>query len=471
MLKIIKKVIIKIYLKFFKKKKKITIINIRHHYPAKKKNKNMVIQNNFFQTYKSRDLDSHFVEKFSKLREKNPQFNFYFFNDIEMDQYMEENWSHRKIYEVYKNSIYGASKADIWRYCILCQFGGVYLDFDSSINFDLQIIPDDVDEVISFEKNSIDSQISKIYTPDFQFLSSLPTFHKNIKYPKNLAIQWLLIYKKDHLILKNVISEIEKNYDFFSEKIFESVHLAIVNFTAPVILTKAIWDYVKIGNKIFQKGIDFDEMVKFKDVSSEGSYMQDTRYYKKYTNQPILYKNPIRLNVGCGDNLKKLFVNIDAIPKFSEVREIDIANIDKHFEKNSITEIFAKDVLEHVGLPTLKKVIQNFSSLLIPGGSLTIITPCLDLLIKSLNNNLISDEEFNYLLFAGVYWNNGKSEWDSNNTTPFDWHKNCIRLDYAIELLKNQGFQIDCIHLDEIKKMELDKNITGMNMSIKVTKI
>ena len=41
----------------------------------------------------------------------------------------------------------------------------------------------------------------------------------------------------------------------------------------------------------------------------------------------------------------------------------------------------------------------------------------------------------------------------------------------AKELLKNQGFQIDFIHLDDIKKMELGKNITGMNMSIKATKI
>ena len=31
---------------------------------------------------------------------------------------MEKNWSHRKIYKIYKDSIFETSKADIWRYCI-----------------------------------------------------------------------------------------------------------------------------------------------------------------------------------------------------------------------------------------------------------------------------------------------------------------------------------------------------------------
>ncbi len=458
------------YFRIFRINKNIVTFNVHHCYPSAEKIKKKSIQNNFFQTYKSRDLDNYSFEKLKKLKEKNPQFNFYFFDDIEMDQYMEQNWSHRKIYEIYKNSIYGASKADIWRYCILYQYGGVYLDFDSSLNFNLNEIPEHVEEVISFEKNSIISQISKTYTPHFKFLSSLSAKNSHLEYPKNLVIQWLLAFKKEHLILKNVISEIENNYDFFSGKIFDSVHLAIVNFTAPVILTKVVWDYVQTGNKIFQKGIDFNGMAKFKDVSSEGIYMQDNSYYKKFSNHPILYTNPIRLNVGCGDDIKKLFINIDAVPKSPVVKKVDIINIDKHFEENSITEIFAKDVIEHIGLPTVKKIIQKFHKLLIPGGTLTIITPCLDLLIKSFNKNFISDEEFNYLMFAGVYWDDRKSQWDTKNVTSFDWHKNCIRLDYAKNLLKSFGFQIDCVHLDEVKKMELNKNIKGLNMSIKARK-
>ena len=460
---------LKIFLyKIFRINKNIVTFNVHNFYPSTVKIKKSLIQNNFFQTYKSRDLDNYSIEKLKKLREKNPQFNFYFFDDIEMDQYMEQNWSHRKIYEIYKNSIYGASKADIWRYCILHQYGGVYLDFDSSINFNFNEIPEQAHEVISFEKNRIISQISKTYTPYFEFLSSLPENNAHLEYPKNLVIQWLLIFKKEHLILKNVISEIENNYDFFMGKIFDSVHLAIVNFTAPVILTKVVWDYVQTGNKIFQRGIDFNGMAKFKDVSSEGVYMKDNCYYKKFKNQPILYKNPIRLNVGCGDDLKKLFVNTDAIPKSSRVKKMNINQIEKYYSPNSITEIYAKDVLEHMGLPTVRKVIAIFSKLLISRGSLTIITPCLDLLIEAKKKNFLSDEELNYLMFAGVYWKKGKSEWDSPNTTQFDWHKNCMSIDLIKKILSENCFEINCINLDNIESHKKNK---GLNMSIKAIRI
>jgi mannosyltransferase OCH1-like enzyme len=175
------------YLKNILLKKKdntIETIFVNKLYLARAKTKNKFIQNNFFQTFKSTGVDIEFNKRMLKFRENNPEFNFYFFDDIEMDEYMEKNWSHRKIYKIYKDSIFGASKADIWRYCILFQYGGIYLDFDSSIEFSLSDIPPNVDEVVSFEKNTIESQISREYTPDYNFFTKLPKEHKNVNYPK-----------------------------------------------------------------------------------------------------------------------------------------------------------------------------------------------------------------------------------------------------------------------------------------------
>ena len=58
----------------------------------------------------STNVDLKYNQELINFREKNPEFNF-IFDDIEMDEYMEKNWSHRKIYKIYKNSIFGASKA------------------------------------------------------------------------------------------------------------------------------------------------------------------------------------------------------------------------------------------------------------------------------------------------------------------------------------------------------------------------
>ena len=41
---------------------------------------------------------------------------------------MKKSWGHRKIYEIYNNSEFQASKAYIWRYCILYEKRGYYFD-------------------------------------------------------------------------------------------------------------------------------------------------------------------------------------------------------------------------------------------------------------------------------------------------------------------------------------------------------
>ena len=456
------------YLKNILLKKKdntIETIFVNKLYLARAKTKNKFIQNNFFQTFKSTGVDIEFNKRMLKFRENNPEFNFYFFDDIEMDEYMEKNWSHRKIYKIYKDSIFGASKADIWRYCILFQYGGIYLDFDSSIEFSLSDIPPNVDEVVSFEKNTIESQISREYTPDYNFFTKLPKEHKNVNYPKNLFIQWLLIFKKEHPILRMAIDQIEKNYDFFYKKEFESAHLAIVNFTAPVLLTKVIWDYVLDGNKIFQKGIDYNSQVTFKNISKNGVYFNDDSYYKKYSNTQILFEKPVRLNLGCGNNIKKEFINIDAVKKKENILNIDIKHLKNNFSNLTVDEIYAKNVIEHVGLPTAKKFIKEWSFLLKRGGVITITTPCLDLLIDAFKMKLIDEEKLNYLLFAGIFWKNEKQYWDTEKTTIYDWHKVCFSKNQLKKILNDNEFEIVSERYDEIIK-----NVNGLNMTIKAKK-
>ena len=459
------KEIIKKILKKFIKKKKIETIQIDKFYPATKKTKLKKIEFNFFQTFKTNKVDLEHDQKYLEFRKKNPEFNFYFYDDIEMDEYMEKNWSHRKIYKIYKDSIFGASKADIWRYCILYQYGGIYLDFDSSIEFKLSTIPDDVNEVISFEKNKINSQISEDYTPDYKFLNNLPQDYRNKIHPENLVIQWLLIYKKNHPILMSAIEEIEKNYEFFLGKKFKSAHMAIVNYTAPVILTKVVWDYVISKNEIYQKGIDFENQVTFKNVSKEGVYFNDESYYKKFSDTPILLEKPIRLNLGCGDDIKKEFINIDVVKNNENIISMNVDDIKDKFQKGTIDEIYAKDVLEHVGLPTAKKWIKDWSNLIKEGGTLTIVTTCLDLIIEAFSKRLINEEKLNYLLFAGVYWENGKSHWDTEKTTKYDWHKVCFSKELLTKTLKENNFSIISEKYDQI-----NDNINGLNIAIKAKK-
>ena len=71
-------------------------------------------------------------------------------------------------------------------------------------------------------------------------------------------------------------------------------------------------------------------------------------------------KDPIRLNLDLVLIFKKEYLNIDAAKNNKNVILMDIFKLKKIFRFN-FDEIYAKDVLEHVGFPTAKKWISDWS--------------------------------------------------------------------------------------------------------------
>jgi mannosyltransferase OCH1-like enzyme len=57
----------------------------------------------------------------------NPEYAQVFFDDNEMDAFM-KTALHGKVYKAFKMLVPGAAKADLFRYCIMYERGGVYLD-------------------------------------------------------------------------------------------------------------------------------------------------------------------------------------------------------------------------------------------------------------------------------------------------------------------------------------------------------
>ena len=72
--------IFKKIIKILKKKNQIKVVEIKSFYPSRKKGKNKIIPYNFFQTYKSTKVDIEHDKKYSEFRNKNLEFNYYFFD-------------------------------------------------------------------------------------------------------------------------------------------------------------------------------------------------------------------------------------------------------------------------------------------------------------------------------------------------------------------------------------------------------
>ena len=86
-------------------------------------------------------------------------------------------------------------------------------------------------------------------------------------------------------------------------------------------------------------------------------------------------KNKVLLNVGCGDNPQKNYINLD----YEWHPEVDVCwDITKKkypFEDASIEGIFTEHCFEHISFDKVKENLKEFYRLLKPGGTVRIVVP------------------------------------------------------------------------------------------------
>jgi mannosyltransferase OCH1-like enzyme len=62
-----------------------------------------------------------------ELQNTNPEFKYHLFDDNDCRNFIEKYFS-KNVLDSFDKLIPGAYKADLWRYCILYIYGGIYLD-------------------------------------------------------------------------------------------------------------------------------------------------------------------------------------------------------------------------------------------------------------------------------------------------------------------------------------------------------
>ena len=90
-----------------------------------------IIPLNIFQTYNTLDLPPKMKKNIEILKNHNPEFIHYLYDDNMCRQFISENFDKDVLYTFDKLKS-GAYKADLWRYCILYIKGGIYLDIKFS---------------------------------------------------------------------------------------------------------------------------------------------------------------------------------------------------------------------------------------------------------------------------------------------------------------------------------------------------
>jgi len=235
------------------------------------------IPNTVYQTWETDIFGKRHHKSITKFRQQNPDFSFLLFDSTARDHYMEENWSQKVILQVYRDSVFGAMKADIFRYCILFEKGGYYFDISKGLKAPiLSMIRPDNEFFVTQESTPLDDDSMDMSKYGLE---------------KRKFLQWGLGFVPQHPILAGVIQDIEDRYESHYGKVFDDPKTAILNFTGPGAFTRAMYLFLDGNPEASRKvlGVDFFGQEVFA-LKGSGYRFASFPSYSEIRNSPILVK-------------------------------------------------------------------------------------------------------------------------------------------------------------------------------------
>jgi len=150
---------------------------------------------------------------------------------------------------------------------------------------------------------------------------------------------------------------------------------------------------------------------------------------KEYTG----FLNMLRLNLGCGRDIKSGYTNVDARALPGVDVRCDVFALSK-FAPGTVDEIFAKDILEHCPRRQVTEAVRRWVSLLRPGGKITIVCPNLHLLATRWMRGELTTEHY----VRQVY---GEQDCEENT------HRNGFDKGLLVDLLRGAGMRrVEVVH-------------------------
>ena len=220
-------------------------------------------------TFKNNNLPKEIINVIEQNKRMCPNCEFRFYNDLACDAFIKDNFP-IEIFNAFKklNPIYGAMKADFFRYCVLYKLGGIYIDIKTKINVPIfsLIRPDDICIL------DIPRRLDKFRN------CSKPTFE-----------QWLLIFAPGHPYLKSMINlmvyYIKIRYDPIQIcNVLLNTKQKILNVTGPDAFAKAIYRSVAKNKQVLHRHINYN---KYFIISGAHNYrnmytINGVKHYSEY---------------------------------------------------------------------------------------------------------------------------------------------------------------------------------------------
>ena len=182
-----------------------------------------LIPKNIYQLISDKNnISKEFKKNIEYIKKLNTNWTHNLYDDNDIIEYIKKNYP-QNILDVYNriNPKYGAARADFFRYLLMYNEGGVYLDIKSAM------------------KVSLD----KILKPDDEYILShweCPCQYNLLDSEYGEFQQWHIICKPKHPFLKEVIDNVVKNiqnYDVDRDGVGKK---GVLKVTGPIVYTKSI---------------------------------------------------------------------------------------------------------------------------------------------------------------------------------------------------------------------------------------
>lgn len=168
---------------------------------------------------------------------------------------------------------------------------------------------------------------------------------------------------------------------------------------------------------------------------------------------PYPLPNPLRLNLGCGHDVREHFVNIDLYSDDPRVVGMDVRNL--QLPDACADLVLASDVLEHFSHRETAMVLAEWARVLKPGGELVIRCPSLRLQIKAYSSGVWDADIASYMIFGG-------------QTNPGDYH--CIGFDERSIHRHLEGAGFTVTSFEEVDTPQ-DKGFINLNMTVRAKRV
>ena len=219
-----------------------------------------------------------FKRNIRKLITQNPEYKYKYWSDDDIDDYLNTKCS-KEEYNAYNkiNPKYGAARADFFRYIIVRDQGGIYLDLksNSSIPFREIIKPNDTYLLSSWVDNSSAPHENILDTGFGEFMN------------------WFIISIPNHDFLKQVVKNVVHNinnyklYPTISEKQKYNYpdkmvgKIGVLHLTGPIIYTNTIKNMLTPRNHQFKYN-SYDGQLQYSTLQSSDFFEHSKHFGKKH---------------------------------------------------------------------------------------------------------------------------------------------------------------------------------------------